>query len=200
MKQVDKPKYKGIEFDSVGEMHFYWWCEELIEAGYMANVSFHPPTLPLSAPFDVEYIKPMKKIEDKVLSKTVLNGHEYTADFRCLWHENAKGVFVHNIKTRAENRELLDLLKSTGPEGEELTTTWIETKPVFDQNNMTRLAVINQKWVMSEYGIFINIVIPEKLFDKTFTPQRFLLCDKSGKPRKIKYKNIKTLEQFITEK
>jgi len=62
---------------------------------------------------------------------------------------------------------------------------------------MTRLAKINIKWVWDKYGVFVNIIIPEKHFDKTFTPKRFLTTDKSGKPRKIKYKNIKSLKQFI---
>lgn len=75
--------------------------------------------------------------------------------------------------------------------------SFIEVKPSFDQNNMTRLAVLNQKWVFEKFGLFINIVIPEKLFAKTFTPKRYLTCDKSSVKRKIKYKNIISLDEFL---
>jgi hypothetical protein len=75
----------------------------------------------------------------------------------------------------------------------------IEIKPIFDQNNMTRLAIINQKWVMEKHGLFVNIVIPDKLFENTFTPKRYLRCDASSKERKLKFSNVKSLDEFLNQ-
>ena len=194
MKQENKPTYKGLTFDSVGEMHFYWWCEELMELGIIKEIKEQPDAFVLSNKEVLSYVKPMKKTEDKIIEKTILNGHEYTPDFKIVWDPSAEDFFFVNIDRTSplQNKETIDLIK-----GDVSNTTFIEVKPAFDQNNMTRLAVLNQKWVMDKFNIFINIVIPEKLFEKTFTPHRYLTCDKSPKPRTIKYKNIKTVKDFI---
>jgi len=45
------------------------------------------------------------------------------------------------------------------------------------------------------------IETPEKLFDRTFTPKRYLMCDVStAKKRKINYKNVVLLDQFLSDK
>ena len=61
---------------------------------------------------------------------------------------------------------------------------------------MTRLFSINQKWMYSEHGIYIQKVIPQKLFADTFTPKRYLMTDGGGQARKIKW-DVKSLEEFV---
>jgi hypothetical protein len=196
MKQKDKPTYNGLTFDSSGEMHFYWWCEELINAGYIESVLTQPLEFQLSGAIGERYIKPMKKVEDKVMEKIVMNPHIYTPDVQVKWTEKAENIFFIRFPQFriGNNKELLNLIKADCD-----MISLIELKPIFDQNNMTRLAVINQKWVMDKFKVFVNIEIPEKLFDKTFTPQRYLMCDVStAKKRKINYKNIISLNEFLT--
>lgn len=194
MKQENKPTYKGLTFDSSGEMHFYWWCEELLEAGYIDDTILQPESFKLSGGTSMLYKKPMKKAEDKILEKAILNPHSYTPDTLVHFTSKSKNIFFidRNCTDIPEDKSLLDLLKAKDGE------CYIELKPAFDQNNMTRLAVLNQKWVMDKYDIFVNIVIPEKLFDKTFTPTNYLFTDVSKKPRKIGYKNIRTLKEFLS--
>lgn len=194
MKQENKPTYKNLTFDSVGEMHFYWWCEELQDLGLIHSIELQPQPFLLSDKVISSYMKPMKKDLNHHVDKTILNGHEYTADLFITWDKSVENllVFKHGDPFPVQNKSTLDLLKC-----ERTLEMYIEVKPAFDQNNMTRLAVLNQKWVMEKFGVFVNIVIPEKLFDKTFTPQRFLTTDKSGRPRTIKYKNIKTVKEFL---
>jgi hypothetical protein len=103
---------------------------------------------------------------------------------------SSKESFNNRLKSHIDN-------ETSKPLYDRDAYSYIEVKPLFDQNNMTRLAVLNQKWVMDKFGAFINIVIPEKLFDKTFTPKRYFTCDKSSTKRKIKYSNIITLEDFL---
>ena len=49
---------------------------------------------------------------------------------------------------------------------------------------------------MKEYNEYIQIVTPNKVFNATFTPERYLLTDKSFIPRKLKYKNVRTIREF----
>ena len=75
--------------------------------------------------------------------------------------------------------------------------TWLEIKPKFDQNNMTRLFKINQKWVFDKHGLFVDLVIPETLFEKTFTPKDYLTTP-TGKQRKLNYKP-KSCQEWLQE-
>lgn len=81
-------------------------------------------------------------------------------------------------------------------------TTWlsdhIETKGSFDKHNMIRLFSINQKWMMQKYGIYVQKIIPSKLFKSTFTPKRYLLTDSGIKSRKINHEVV-LLEDYIKE-
>jgi hypothetical protein len=58
---------------------------------------------------------------------------------------------------------------------------------MFDQNNMERLFKVNQKWMWQKHGIFVNLIKPQELFQKTFTPAEYLRTP-TGKPRKLNFK------------
>lgn len=188
---MPKVTYNEIEFDSHEEMHFYWWCQELQEAGYIDRITPQPEAFQLSSFEKRTHIKQMKRVEDKVLSHKILNDHKYTYDFDIDVKEKGMKVLFTDIDKRGhfEKSEFNKLFSQNG-------MCRIEVKPVYDQNNMTRLAIINQKWVMYRYQQFINIIIPEKLFKDTFTPKKYLFTDKSKKKRKIKFK-VTLLEEYI---
>ena len=61
---------------------------------------------------------------------------------------------------------------------------------------MTRLVKINIKWVWSLHNEYVQIVVPEKMFKQTFTPERYMYTDKSNRMRVIKYKII-DLDGFL---
>ena len=189
----EKPTYKGLEFDSVGEMHFYWWLEELKENGYVSDILLQPDPFPMSDRVSMLFTKHLKT-KTQVKPFTVMREHVYTTDFLFVFTDKAKKIFHVSFdeKSSDHTKEELSNLKTTNN-----GVCLIEVKPSFDQNNMTRLAVLNQKWVMEKHGKFINIVIPEKLFEKTFTPTRYLFCDKSKQTRKIKYSNVVTLKEYL---
>lgn len=182
-----------LEFDSDEEMYFYWWLEELQEAGYIKKIVHHPMPYKLSDPVIGVYEKQLKtKVKNE--SEELMKGHIYTPDFLIIWNEKARGVFYEHqcsYNRRKEKNSLKYLIGNTA--------TVIEVKPLFDQNNMSRLFKINQKWVYDKHGVFVNMVVPEKWFNKTFTPNRFLTTNKSGKARKIKYKNVISLKDFVGE-
>lgn len=100
-----------------------------------------------------------------------MRGHEYTPDFFVTWENGAINAlrlpFIYELCI-------------------------IEVKPSFDAHNMTRLFKLNQKWVYQKYGIYVELVIPEKLFKSTFAPKRFRYTDSGKGLRKLKesYLNI----------
>ena len=63
---------------------------------------------------------------------------------------------------------------------------------------MTRLAVNNIKDVYEKYDDYITMIKVPIIFKKTFTPERYLLTDKSFKQRKIKYAT-RSIKEFITQ-
>jgi len=66
---------------------------------------------------------------------------------------------------------------------------------MWDQNNMERLFKVNQKWMWQKHGVYVNLVKPQDLFQRTFTPKEYLRTP-SGKPRKLNWKP-KSLFDFL---
>lgn len=170
-----------MQFDSSEELHFSWILQELKDNRFVNSFTRDVPPFILSDELKESYeeVKIMKT-KTKIIQKEriILHGHIYTPDFLVDWATDKPGFnnfFSKNL------------------------SSYIEIKPLWDQNNMTRLFVINQKWVYSKYGIIVYKVIPEKFMQEFFTPRRFLMTDKGKQLRKIKWQP-RTLEQFLETK
>ena len=176
-------------FDSKEELYFSWYLEVLRNWNFIDSWEKVETPYQLTEDLTIEYVKPMKRVEDKVLTQTLLSGRVYTPDFKIHWTDQAHGIFVQELEC-----------------GEKITTPFIsqgyssvvEVKGVFDNNNMTRLAVNNIKDVYEKYGEYITIAKIPMLFKKTFTPERYMLTDVSLKPRKIKYAT-RTIKEYINK-
>jgi ribosomal protein S18 len=180
-------------FDSNEELYFSWYLDQLKDKGYVNHWERNEASYEMTSPIINTYIKPMKRVEDKVLEQTILNGSSYTPDFIIYWEDKAIGIFVSKLdhtKGKIETPFICQL-----PE----LVSVIETKGEFDMGNMTRLARNNIKFVYEKHKVFINLIKLPSIFNKTFTPDRYLMTDKTFKPRKLKYKNVRTLREFITE-
>jgi len=154
------------------ELHFYWWLLELEENNIITNID--------SAP-------------SRELCNNFSGSHIYTGDysFNVLQQE----PFFHeqnNMKCKLNSRKEYRLITHNG-------YCEVEVKPDYDQNNMTRLFQTNRKWVYEKYSIFVNLVKIPSLFKRTFTPNRYLYCDKTMKPRKINYERQRSLSDAIRE-
>ena len=185
-------------FDSIGELHFSYWTEELIREGYIEQVVLQPEPYILSNPVTKMYKKEMKKTESKQMFQTVLREHVYTPDVLIVWTRKAKGIFY---VTMEDTDKLLPhhlIANHQGFENRDVWATTIELKPTFDHQNMTRLASLNIKWVYEKYNHVVEMVKLPDFFKKTFTPDRYLLTDKSYEPRKINYK-ARSLRSFIDD-
>jgi len=184
-------------FDSVGELHFSYWCEELKKKGYIEHYEFQPEAYDLSSKVTSTYKKPMKRVEDKVLEQTILQPHIYTPDVLIIWNSKAQGVFYNTLEDCSKVEPHQMIANWQGYENRMVWASTIELKPTFDHQNMTRLASLNIKWVYEKHKHVIEMVKLPDFFKKTFTPNRYLLTDKTYVTRKLKYKPT-TLNEFIT--
>lgn len=189
-----------LNFDSQEEKEVYNWIMELYERGIITSFTHQPESFQLSHKRRV----PIKKV---MKTKTVdsdfhlMNGHLYTADFLIHWNsEYLNKMFyelnMNQVLPAINYKEMLIACENDDFTG---FCSYIEVKPIFDQNNMTRLFKINQKWVLDKYGIFVNMIIPDKLFEMTFTPGKRLVLEKTGKPRKVNYKNVININEYLSK-
>lgn len=185
VKAIKTRTYLGIPVDSDGEMHFIMWMEELKQNGYIKEYKRGESIL-LSNSVTNNYVQQLKT-KSKPCHHTILMGHSYSWDFTIEWTELGLQYFVSRFGEKWEKPFLIN----------SKSMSFIECKPPFDFQNMSRLAVLNIKWVWEKCQIFIQMVKNQELFEKTFTPKQYLIT-KSGKLRKTKHK-IRTLQEYIGE-
>lgn len=190
--------HDGKEFGSWEEIYFYWWMKELQVHGYIQDIVLQPKSFELSGQVKVPYVKPMKRVADKHLEHLLLDSHEYTTDAQIIWNYTAVGLFTFGLNqatSRPHTKEEVKLIPANEDGATGTLYSFIEVKPKFNMHNMIREAKINQKWVMEKYNRFVDIIVPEKLFKRTFTPERYLVTNISMKARKLDYDPI-TLSEF----
>ena len=182
--------HNGIPVDSEEEVMMLLWLEELIENQYCESVK-RSDTFLLSEPLINSYEETIVlATKTKIVPKKqlLLSAHRYTPEFAVIWLNKGKELFVDSIFKGKFSKQFYSANN---------LCTYLEIKSDFDYNNMTRLFIINQKWMWKQYGIYVNLVHPSKLFEETFTPQAYLTT-KTGKQRVIHWK-IKTLEEYVRE-
>ncbi len=167
-------EYRGIMCDSYEEVYMLMYLYELKEKGLISEIE-RAPSFELSPEVADTYEEIIQlKTKTKTVQKKniILRKHIYTPEFK---------VKVNNLKLFYHTEDI----------------AYIEVKPIYDQNNMTRLFKINQKWMFQKFGIIVNLVTPETLFQQTFTPKDYLKTP-TGKKRKIKWE-IKTINDWLYE-
>lgn len=185
----EKRYYNGIQVDSTEEEMMVMYFEELIEAGYVEKLE-RAQTYPLSERLlncYTQVVQMKTKAKEVEKQQVLLEEHVYTPEFMINWTYAGATLFVDRILKNSTKKLDAPFIGSY--------KTLIEVKPGFDQNNMTRLFKINQKWMWQRYGLFVNLVQPHKLFEETFTPKAYLTTP-TGKQRVIHWK-VRTLEQYV---
>lgn len=200
-KKIKKPKkelsYRGISCDSEQEIFILMWLFELQDNGILWEIDRSESFL-LSEPLiEKEVIQLKTKTKEK--DKTILHKHIYTPEFRVKIYNFFRGDTLEGIKQSkiagAFDKLFRDYCRVTETIEDTGMYYYFEVKPEWDQNNMTRLFKINQKWMYDKYKIFVNLVKPLELFEQTFTPKEYLKTT-TGKARKINFK-VRTFEEWI---
>lgn len=194
----EKRQYLGHDIDSDEEIYCIMWMEELKNKGYIKNYE-RSQTFILSQPFKVPYTKITQlktKSKEEKKQQIILNGCEYTPDFKITWHKDRCHPFVDNMHDMY-GKYMDKVLRSNEILTDELVT-YLEVKPQYDQNGKTQYFKLNQKWLWDVYGVFVNLFIPIEIFKSTFTPMGYLFTSggkkKTGK--QVAYK-VLTLDEYL---
>lgn len=186
--------YSGIEYDSLDELAMLQWLHELKAYGYIKKIERSESFL-LCDSLVNNFVQKVGKVSSKPAVQTLLHGHSYTPEFKVLWEERAREKFVH-LPVDCKRFEKV-FVGTADIKGYNSLLTYIEVKPIFDQNNMERLFKINQKWMWDKHKIFVNLVKVQELFPKTFTPKAYLTTP-TGRVRIMKWEPT-TLTQYLNK-
>ena len=194
-------------YDSPEEAYVSWYLDEPVEGGYVEDYVPQPKSLLLSGRKTYIWGKELKTKTKKGVS-TLLQEHVYTPDFQVKWTSPQSWLLTKSVSWARCITSLSESLyveksppfwTSDMDEAEQYLgfhESYWEVKPSYDQHNMKRLFTINQKWLYDKYGIYVQKIIPQKLFEATFTPKRYLLTDKGKQKRKIIFAT-RTLEEYV---
>ena len=193
-KKKEQLNYMGMDLDSLEELSFCFWCEELIEAGYISKVTRAKSYLLTDGIHNTySYVKQLKTKSKPISStQTILQGSSYNPDFHIYWTPKGIEKFCWQIGTNSKCDKLFINDLHFVLNG----YTTVEIKPTFDQNGMERLFKNNQKFLYDKYMIFANLVKPQHLFEATFTPEKYHYTAKTKQKRKITFKT-RTLKEYL---
>lgn len=182
-----------MEYKSKEELYASWWLDDLKEKGIIIKYWYESNTFILSDAVWYLYRKPLiTKVKE--LKAELLEGHEYTPDFLVQWNKEYEGIFYRLLdKNDYTTKPPFFANTSTRDDGH---YSFFEVKPNFDQNNMTRLFRITQKWMYERWKLYVDLIIMPNLFKKTFVPNRYLKTDKATTMRKINF-DIRSVDEYI---
>ena len=151
MKTKKEFIYNGQVFDSNEEIYFQMWLDEASKTGFIDFAKYQPECFELvprkSIPMTIQL-----KTKSKVVERFFLHPLTYQADWSVIFTEKFKRTFPEYGLITFER------------------ATWIDVKGSFSFQDAYRRLSIYQKLVYDKFGIFVNMVIPEKFFAKTFCP------------------------------
>ena len=143
-----------MSFDSVEEEWFSEWLGTAEKRGLVESIIYHPSSFLLSERQSLKVTKHLKT-KTKTIDKFLLHPHKYTPDF----------VFYKRDPLDQYPHDLIDCNKGI---------VFVDVKGAFSggrNNNSSITFPISQKWVYDKYKVFVNKVVPEKFFHKTFVPK-----------------------------
>jgi len=191
--------------DSKEEVYFEWWLTELYALGYVKKFSRAIKYVLLNK-VDIPCLKlkPTKKEPNRLLpsTKNILKSWTYTPDYNIIWEKKALNLFFKDIDTPTDVSISTYFYARNTVNG---YLSVVDVKPIQFRAGVTSTSVKFphiQKLMMSVYDIYINKSCPTgkgSLYQKTFTPQRYLLQDVAPKKRKISQWPVYSAGNFIKE-
>ena len=161
----------GVVYKSEEELYFSYWLDEAVGVGLVRKYKYQP--LPFVLSSEVGF--PTKERGKKEKKNLLLRDHGYQADFLIVWTFKAVSIGLCKHVKRPEDTGMFLFQEKNS----ELYSV-IDTKGSFSRNYNDLNFPINQKWVYSKYGIFVQKVIPfgsgaisNCMFTKTWTPQKY---------------------------
>lgn len=177
-KEKIRPVYEadGYHFDSREEMDFYFWLAECRSAGLVGAWSYHPRTFELSP--KVTYTTTVT-LKTKTVQKEnhLLHPCVYTPDFSFMLTAPRSWLLTPHFH------------------GQPLA--WVDVKGAFSIHNDDVKFSVVQKWLYQRYKVYINKIVPQKLFEVTFVPRRAAYTTRGA--LRTCYTSCRTLSAFLAQ-
>ena len=181
--------------ESEEEKIFVWMLDELMERGLVNEYHKQPTAYLLSDPLQYQATIKLKSMKyAKVMPRELISKHIYTPDFFIEWNKCALHILHEDPHSIVQNNHVPFF--SNYDANNDYYYSIVETKADFDQNNMTRLFSINQKWVLASYGIYVELVKIPSIFKTTFVPLKAMFTPKKGQAKKFKF-NALTCDEYL---
>jgi len=176
--QYWKAKAKLAGFRSGEELWFKYWLDELEQRKLVYNVQYEPYQIELCRKAKYKKQETTKKGELIFKTKSIpYSAHSYKPDFIfCSKDERVRNMF---IIADHESSEIVTDIKGG-------FSKWADEEGF----------PIKQAWVFQLYNVWVNKVIPDELFKKTFVPDKLRNSPKTGKPLQ-KYKKFLTVNEWL---
>lgn len=165
---LDPNLNKTIQLDSLEEWQVYNWVLELYNLGVILEYEYQPEEFQLSPKY--QFVPAFNNPKNK--EKSLLQSHEYTADFKLVFDVKFGEVLSAYFK-----------ISKNMVSGKKIII-YIDIKGTFQPNGGARTFSINQKLVFEKYGIYVQKVVPKDMFKILGIPLRCLKGYK-GKPSRI---------------
>jgi len=141
----------------------------------------------IAAP-EYSWFKKNKKSETEKRG-SLLQPLKYTPDFIIFWSKKGIDEFVYipgyeNVSVLSPSRSPFIAIKKDGYPGDKLIS-YIDVKGNFGRHGDAVKFSILQKIIYSALKIYIEKIVPQKLFAKTFYPERYLWTDGATIKRRI---------------
>lgn len=159
-----------MTFDSKEEEDLYNYFLELKERGYLVDIICQPDPFILTDAVKGTRVKTLKTKEKKE-EFNIQQPSIYTCDFKLHWSDKAKDIL---FEPKNNVRYSAPYIVCEGDFDGENYYTYVECKPEYDMQNMTRLVIRTIKHVYSLYKVNVHINKPNSLFKKTFAPIFFV--------------------------
>jgi len=168
-----------LGYDSQEEKWFSEWLNEAKSGGMVDRYIYHPSELILSETQKQKvvteyYTKVRKEKRTRTSYKTILRDCKYTPDFIVYFTESFRDLFP---------KVLIEFGENDVPEN---VSCYIDVKGSFaGRNNSSAITFpIKQKWVYDKYGIYVNKVVPERFFKRTWVPRNVRLTSRGKLSKK----------------
>lgn len=163
-----------LSVDSQEEIDTLEFLSECKELSIINDFSYQP------APFTLS--DPVKYTDINGKSRTLFQGHEYTADWVLEFTPSSFQALAKEFKVPYEALSC-DSYK-----------VYLDSKGTF--NRTERSFGYNQKWLYQKLGIYVYKLVPKKFFEKMGVPEHCRLTKKTKKPRTM-FKGFKSIKEKI---
>lgn len=185
---------KGI-YRSNEEVYFSWYLDELIKYGYVSWYKYESRKFKLLDEVKGTWDRKLKNGKVVATELHLLQDVEYTPDFEICFTEKALGIFCTGIPSR--NRPYF-----VGVEVDPILNEYIVLVDVKGKSFINATSSISfsftQKLMWDKLKIYVQKVVPQSLFNKTFTPSRYLYTDGGGAFRNSKtMKNVVNIKDYV---